>query len=101
MILSEGEKNRIRGLHGMPLIKEQITMKCSPCPSSTRFPAVVNPTCGMRIKCDGRPCGDKDYFGGCCDKAKEGTYKLFNGTGQASCNCYTVVDMKHCQGLKA
>jgi len=78
-------------------LREQISTSCKPCPSSTRFPAVVNPTCGKRVKCDGRPCGDKDYFGGCCDKAKEGTYKLFNGAGQASCNCYQAVHMSYCK----
>ena len=80
-----------------PKLQEQITITCKPCAAGTRFPAVMNPTCGKRVKCIGRVCKDGDYFGGCCDDAAIDTYKKFNGGGQAKCSCYLPVEMSFCK----
>ena len=80
-------------------LQEQIETTCKPCAAGIRFSAVVQPTCGKRVKCVGVKCKDLQKYStqSCCDDAEVGTYKKFGHGGPATCNCYQHVHMSYCK----
>ncbi len=114
--ISKQEKNHIRNLQesdnlsdwgtqiwgtspNNPKLQEQIETTCKPCAAGTMFTAVVQPTCGKRVKCVGVKCSSLKKYSSqsCCDDAEVGTYKKFGHGGHATCNCYQHVHMSYCK----